>query len=477
MEEIADSEIHTFLKAALEFKEEEGQSCVVPEAPSYRDFDHVIETAYAVPLLREMRSNHQHKNAVKGVVREFLEQKTFALQKGLPVSFDRFIEGGFGKIALGNLARGDVIAAVRKALLPELNRAINTERSPLVAQMVDRNTADSRGYQALKKHVLDAPQRSNFDRAAFDSADELRVARLLDQATDVEAWVFNHRSGIAYSIEYDWQGMSSRYFPDFIVRAKVGEAQVIHNFIIEVKGAYDDRDRAKAQRGQRYCELLTDYDHEPWHYLLLIENDPVGRRDISWWDSQSRKELWHLYLRQEKLPLFPSSSAAAPKREAIAIQSDVPAHSKYRDSLPVHDLAAAAGGFSPTQAPEVIGWARVQIHRDLDSRMFVARVRGRSMEPAVPDGAWAVFRLYAGHSVPSPLALDGKRVVVELRGRADPDTGGAYTLKRWRVTARTPEGAVAELTLMPDNPDFEPIRLRPDDGDVRVIAELIEVVG
>ena len=62
---------------------------------------------------------------------------------------------------------------------------------------------------------------------------------------DVVGWVYNHRSGVGYSIEYDWQGYQSRYFPDFIARAKTGE--VFHNFIIEVKGRMDERDRAKAR--------------------------------------------------------------------------------------------------------------------------------------------------------------------------------------------------------------------------------------
>jgi hypothetical protein len=66
---------------------------------------------------------------------------------------------------------------------------------------------------------------------------------------------------------------------------------------------------------------------------------------------------------------------------------------------------------------------------------------------------------------------------VELRGQEDPDAGGAYTLKRWRVAKTDRDGGIAELALTPDNPDFKPIRLRPEDGDVRVIAEFVEVVG
>jgi hypothetical protein len=86
------------------------------------------------------------------------------------------------------------------------------------------------------------------------------------------------------------------------------------------------------------------------------------------------------------------------------------------------------------------------------------------MEPSIPDGSWAIFRLFAGGFVPAPMALDGKRVIVELRDQSDPDTGGAYTLKRWRIAKAGSDGGIAELALVPDNADMNTIRLRPEDG-------------
>ena len=262
---------------------------MIPEVPSYRDFDHVIEVAIAVPILRDLRTSFHHKTAVKGIVREFLERKTFNLPMGLPLYFDRIPEGPHARIALGNLARAEVIAAVKKALLPCLQEAITAERRTTEAQLSERKTDQIASYQALKKHVVDAPKKSCFDRAAVENDDEEAVARLLDEAKDVTGWVYNHRSGVGYCIEYDWQGLLSHYYPDFIARARIGE--VFHNFIIEVKGRFDDRDKEKARRGQRYCELLTEFDKEPWHYLMLLENEPAGRKDITWWGQQSRREI------------------------------------------------------------------------------------------------------------------------------------------------------------------------------------------
>jgi hypothetical protein len=116
----------------------------------------------------------------------------------------------------------------------------------------------------------------------------------------------------------------------------------------------------------------------------------------------------------------------------------VPDNEKYQSAVPVYDLAVAAGGFSEAQAPEPKGWAKVHTGRLLDKQTFVARVVGHSMEDGIPDGSWGLFRMWSAGAAPSPTALDGRRVVVQLRDETDPDTGGQYTLKRWKVT-RVPE--------------------------------------
>jgi len=476
LEEIADTEIHTYLKQALAQAETDGQVFVIPEVPSYRDFDHVIEMAIAIPILRDLRTSFHHKTAVKGIVREFLERKTFNLPMGLPLYFDRIPEGPHARIAIGNLARAEVIAAVKKALLPCLQEAITAERRTTEAQLSERKTDQIAGYQALKKHVVDAPKRSCFDREAVENDVEEAVARLLDEAKDVAGWVYNHRSGVGYCIEYDWQGLLSHYYPDFIARARIGE--VFHNFIIEVKGRYDDRDKEKARRGQRYCELLTEFDKEPWHYLMLLENEPAGRRDITWWGQQSRREIADLMRHLESLPLLPDMEPLLGRGAKLEVVDSVPAADQFRTAAPVHDLAAVAGASGESQAPEAIGWAKIQhAQHVLDKRTFAARVTGRSMEPAIPDGCWALFRMFPGGAAPAATALDGRRVVVQLREAADPEHGGSYTLKRWHVVKLASDGGVEEVELRPDNPDFKPMRMRRADGEIRVIAEFLEVVG
>ena len=139
-------------------------------------------------------------------------------------------------------------------------------------------------------------------------------------------------------------------------------------------------------------------------------------------------------------------------------------------------LAVAAGAFGRPQtvaAEDDWEWVEVDSARRLRAGMFVAQVAGRSMEPLVPDGAYALFR------APVEGTRQGKTVLVQLRGAVDPETGARYTLKRYdseRVAAGE-SWRHARITLKPANPEFAPIVLTAaDEGDLTVVAELVEVL-
>jgi SOS-response transcriptional repressor LexA len=72
-------------------------------------------------------------------------------------------------------------------------------------------------------------------------------------------------------------------------------------------------------------------------------------------------------------------------------------------------------------------------------------------------------------------------VLVQLRDSADPETGERYTVKRYESEKATSEDGTwrhVRITLKPENPSFQPIELTADDeASVRVIAEVVEVMG
>jgi hypothetical protein len=71
-------------------------------------------------------------------------------------------------------------------------------------------------------------------------------------------------------------------------------------------------------------------------------------------------------------------------------------------------------------------------------------------------------------------------VLAEYRGPADPETGGAFTVKRYKSEKRADDegGWTHErITLEPINRDFQPIVLTSnDEGSVSVAGEFVRVL-
>jgi SOS-response transcriptional repressor LexA len=148
---------------------------------------------------------------------------------------------------------------------------------------------------------------------------------------------------------------------------------------------------------------------------------------------------------------------------------------RYRNCVPIWNLKAAAGGFSSSQEVEELEeWAELNTTKKLKPGMFVAQVVGRSMELSIPDGSWCMF------SWPAAGSRNGRVLLVEHHDIHDPETGGSYTVKRYKSTKVSDgEGGWkhVEIRLEPDNKDFEPIVLTPKDEDeVRVVADWVEVL-
>ncbi|MGQ0552837.1 MAG: S24 family peptidase [Planctomycetota bacterium] len=146
----------------------------------------------------------------------------------------------------------------------------------------------------------------------------------------------------------------------------------------------------------------------------------------------------------------------------------------FKTLLPVYSLRAAAGRFGGGEPVEPDGWVEASSIGKLDDRMFAAHAVGRSMEPTIHDGDLLVFRADPAGS------REGKVVLAQYRGAADPETGGAYTVKRYTsVKQRDDDGSWrhASITLLPSNHDFQPIEIPRDAAaDFRIVAEFIAVL-
>lgn len=141
-------------------------------------------------------------------------------------------------------------------------------------------------------------------------------------------------------------------------------------------------------------------------------------------------------------------------------------------AMPLMTLRAACGAFGDGDEVEVAEWVVPNTRRRIGQATgFVAQVTGTSMEPLIPDGAFVLFRA----PVRGPLV--GRVLLVQMRDASDPETGGAYIVKRIADIRRT-RGGASRVRLVSENPEHKPLTLTLDDSaDVRFVAEVVDVLS
>ena len=178
------------------------------------------------------------------------------------------------------------------------------------------------------------------------------------------------------------------------------------------------------------------------------------------------------------------SRLAAPAAQPAPAPADEPARplrlvseAERRAGVPAAPLVSlrfAAGAFSEGQALDegAEAWVALPDWVAPAPGLFVAQVEGESMNRRIPGGSWNLFR-----AAPAGTR-EGKIVVVQHRGIADPDTGGRYTLKRYRSEKVADEAGSwrhTRIALQPesDQPGYAPIvlELGPEQDEVQVVAE------
>ena len=318
--------------------------------------------------------------------------------------------------------------------------------------------------QDIRKMLFGGFRKCLYRVQKFDSDSERRFAVIVENDKDVLKW-FKPAKG-DFQIHY---ASDASYEPDFVVETKAGK------LLCETKSASEMEDRevlAKAKAAAEWCKRATEHERKhggkPWTYLLIPHDVITDNKTL-----QGMAATYAFTAGQTDIAAGESGAGAAavPFRRVTAREEH-----KYRSSVPLLTLKAAAGAFSDPQHIEEGNWEWVAIEtkRRLRPGMFVTQVIGRSMEPSIPDGAYCLF------SAPVTGARQGKTVLAQLRDATDPETGERYTVKRYE-SEKTQAGDSwrhARITLKPVNPDFAPIVLTgAEEGRVQVVAELVEVLG
>jgi type III restriction enzyme len=330
---------------------------------------------------------------------------------------------------------------------------VGTSAVPILAQP---EYLDSFNYRRKTwTGVVAEGKKCHLSRVPCHTPLEASFANFLDSATDVVRYIKNEFFG--FSITYYENNRPRQYFPDFIVLVKGAKGEE-EWWLAETKGEIRPNTALKRQAATLWCEKMTAARrYGTWRDLFAQQK--AFEKALA-----SGAKTFHglvdaLAIRVEPQLIFPAIEQAEIERE------------RFKTLLPVYSLKAAAGYFGATEAVEVDGWLRVDGFGQLDERMFVARAVGRSMEPRIHDGDYCVFRA-------NPTGTrQGKIVLVQYRGPADPDTGGSYTIKRYKSEKERNEDGTwhhTKVILEPLNRAYEPIVLVADEAEsVQILAEYV----
>lgn len=97
------------------------------------------------------------------------------------------------------------------------------------------------------------------------------------------------------------------------------------------------------------------------------------------------------------------------------------------------------------------------------------------MNRHIPDGAWCLFRMNPGGT------RNGKIVLAQLRDYSDPDSGAAFTVKRYESIKTVSDDAGQGNILVRLKPEsllesYRTIEIPPDEDRIRVLAEFLRVL-
>ena len=287
---------------------------------------------------------------------------------------------------------------------------------------------------------------------------EKRFADFLDGAKDVVRYFKNERLG--FSVTYYESNRPRQYYPDFIIAGRDRDSREVM-WLAETKGEIRPNTALKSDAARQWCEKMSATKYGQWRYLFVQQRKleaalAAGVRTLA--------ELSDALVR----------ARPEPQLRLISLEDERVKREAFKSLLPIYTLKAAAGYFGNGEAVEPEGWVEADGVGRIDERMFVCRAVGRSMEPTILDGDYLVFRAKPAGS------RQGKIVLAQYRGPADPDTGGAFTVKRYSSVKESDDEAGwrhTKVTLRPTNPDYSPIVLgRRDAESVQVVAEFVAVL-
>lgn len=141
----------------------------------------------------------------------------------------------------------------------------------------------------------------------------------------------------------------------------------------------------------------------------------------------------------------------------------------YINSVPLIDLAVAAGNFSDLQIHSEVEWIELPFTVSARKGYFVCQVVGESMNKRIPNGSYCLFKQDEGGS------RNGKIVLVESTNIADEEFGSGYTVKEYHSEKKSVDGEWSHLAIT-----LKPLSTEVGYKDIEIVEDeysRLKVVG
>jgi type III restriction enzyme len=354
---------------------------------------------------------------------------------------------------LNKLNEEDVQGWIFEVFAETIRTAIKTPRPTKIKEerFIDLLKTDSFIWDGNKSYPA---KKTIFNLTPFDNNFERDFIVFLDSARDIKSFAKLIHWKTDFRLEYfGVNGGLRHYYPDFVAIGADGT-----RFLIETKGFVDEDANFKKTRAFEWCRDVSELSGEKWEYLFVPQE--LFYKDVYKTVAELKKAL-----AEEEDTLFV-------KEILEEIEKDM----EYKEYLPVYSLAAACGKFGEGSDASKEGWIKVDISGSLNEKkkMFVSKVVGHSMEPRIPHNSYCVFRADIVGS------RQGKIVLCQHHDITDPETGGSYTVKRYRSEKKFKKDGSWEhekITLESLNPEYDSIILpKCLEGEFKIIAEFITVI-
>ena len=142
----------------------------------------------------------------------------------------------------------------------------------------------------------------------------------------------------------------------------------------------------------------------------------------------------------------------------------------FRTHLPLYSLEVAAGPFRSNADDISAGdWLETPPGLEIDDNMFIATIRGRSMEPRIPDGSLCVFRR-------NVIGTRNNRLV--LVRNAELADENRFTVKRYHSEKAAHDDSFVQTRIWLEslNPEFPSWDLDSDEEKYQIVAEFVRVI-